>query len=240
LPKQEGGDKIMSKKDKLKSTDPTKSSSETQVISSSDVGAMPASMIPEATTPAPPVYTPTDEQKSALSKAISENDYKTVQKISKEIAAKQSESDKAKNDAKKKEDEQKKAALAGATEGMKNRIIALVDAASNPELSTYIPGMEKADVVVFKWDLKDPQNTIECRLFKGSTTPKVSTGEHKGGGGAVKKYNIPSEELLKKYGTNIYDEESSETFQQAWDKTTDGNKRYQIRVKLLKLEGLIK
>ncbi len=230
----------MSKKNKGKGTD-----TEFQVTSSTEETS--TGMIPEAKpsqptepTPAAPVYQPTEEQKAALAKAIAENDYKTVQKISKEIAAKQSESDKAKNEAKKKEDDEKKKALAGATEEMKNRIKALVEAVSDPILPSYIPGMEKADIVAFRWELKDPQGTLECKLFKGSTTPKTSTGEHKGGGGKKKKYDASSEDLLKKYGENIYNEETGETYQQAWDKTTDGNKRYQIRVKLLKLEGLIK
>ena len=185
------------------------------------------------------VYEPTEEQKAALADAISKGDYKTIAKISKEIATEQSKLDKQKGEAKKKEDEEKKAALAAATTAIKERIVALVQSAMDTNSSDYVQGMEKADVVSFKWDLKEPLNTIECRLFKGSVAAKTG-GTHTVGGGATKKYSISTEELLKKFGENIMVEETGETYQAAHDSTTDGNKRYQIRVKLLKLEGLIK
>jgi len=53
-------------------------------------------------------------------------------------------------------------------------------------------------------------------------------------------YVIDNEKLLAKYGDDILDENTGQTYQQAWDSNSDGNWRYGIRVKLLKKEGIIK
>lgn len=188
----------------------------------------------EASAPAPVVeYKPTEEQRAQLAEAIRNNDWKVVTAISKVIAADKAKVEKTGKEVGKKEEEEKKAALVQVTLEVKDRLVGLIK-----ELRTSVVGMDKADCVVFKWNFSDPDNLVECKLFKGSAHP-ASTGKSTGGG-VGKKYAVKTEELLAKYGEDLFDETTGESFKAAWDRKTDGNWRYGIRVKLLKKEGMIK
>lgn len=195
---------------------------------------------PVAPTPTAPVkdYEPTEEQRKQLVEAIAKGDFKTVTTISKAIASEQAKVEKSKKEAGKGEEEAKKQLLIATTLAMKDKIVDVITAAKDKDGTDYLPNMDKADCVVFKWNFTDADNLIECKLFKSSAARPAGTKST--GGGAGKKYSIKTEELLAKYGDNIFKEETGQTFKDAWDSNSDGNWRYGIRVKLLKLEGVIK
>jgi len=222
----------MSKKDKNHKGTPPEEATASVVTDAPD----PAPVSP----PAAPVadYKPTDEQRAQLAEALAKGDFKTVTAISKAIAGEQAKVEKSKREAGKGEEEAKKQLLIATTLAMKDRIVGLITAAKDKDSGDYLTDMDKADCVVFKWNFTDADNLIECKLFKGSTRP-AGTGKSTGGG-AGKKYSVKTEELLAKFGGNIFKEETGQTFKEAWDSNSDGNWRYGIRVKLLKLEGVIK
>ena len=194
---------------------------------------------PVATTPTVPVkdYEPTEEQKKQLAEALAKGDFKTVTTISKAIASEQAKVEKSKREAGKGEEEQKKQLLIATTLAMKDRIVELIKRSKDTDNADYLLNMDKADCVVFKWNFTDADNLVECKLFKSAARP---AGTKSTGGGAGKKYFVRTEELLAKYGEYIFKEETGQTFKEAWDSNSDGNWRYGIRVKLLKLEGVIK
>jgi len=195
---------------------------------------------PVATTPTVPVkdYEPTEEQKKQLAEALAKGDFKTVTTISKAIASEQAKVEKSKREAGKGEEEQKKQLLIATTLTMKDRIVELIKRSKDTDNADYLLNMDKADCVVFKWNFTDADNLVECKLFKSSAARPAGTKST--GGGAGKKYSVKTEELLAKYGEYIFKEETGQTFKEAWDSNSDGNWRYGIRVKLLKLEGVIK
>jgi len=193
---------------------------------------------PVATTPVPvKEYEPTEEQKKQLAEALAKGDFKTVTTISKAIASEQAKVEKSKREAGKGEEEQKKQLLIATTLAMKDRIVELIKRSKDTDNADYLLNMDKADCVVFKWNFTDADNLVECKLFKSAARP---AGTKSTGGGAGKKYFVRTEELLAKYGEYIFKEETGQTFKEAWDSNSDGNWRYGIRVKLLKLEGVIK
>lgn len=196
--------------------------------------------LPVAATPTAPVkdYEPTKEQKTQLAEALAKGDFKTVTTLSKAIATEIAKVEKLKKEAGKGEEEAKKQLLIDTTLAMKDRIVGLINAAKDKDSADYLLNMDKADCVVFKWNFTDADNLIECKLFKSSATRPAGTKST--GGGAGKKYSVKTDELIAKYGDNIFKDDTGQTFKEAWDSNSDGNWRYGIRVKLLKLEGVIK
>ena len=80
------------------------------------------------------------------------------------------------------------------------------------------------------------------RLVK--TAPKASKPVGGNGGGGGKKFDISSESMLEAYGAEQMpgkDKDGNEhgTFQEEHDASSEGNKRYQVRLKLLKRHGLV-
>ena len=194
---------------------------------------------PVAATPVPVKdYEPTEEQKKQLAEALAKGDFKTVTTISKAIASEQAKVEKSKREAGKGEEEQKKQLLIATTLAMKDRIVELIKRSKDTDNADYLLNMDKADCVVFKWNFTDADNLVECKLFKSAAARPAGTKST--GGGAGKKYSVKTEELLAKYGEYIFKEETGQTFKEAWESNSDGNWRYGIRVKLLKLEGMIK
>lgn len=186
---------------------------------------------PSLAAPAP-VYEPTVEQKQQLAAALAKGDFKTIATISKAIAAEQSKGQKSTRELAKIAEEAKKQALAQTTIIVKDMLVDHIN-----QMRRTVAGMDKADCVVFKWNFTDADNLIECRLFKSTPRPAgKSTG---GGGGATKKYAVKTEDLLDKFGDDLYDEQSGKSFREAWDSDSNGNWRYGVRVKLLKKEGVI-
>ena len=91
--------------------------------------------------------------------------------------------------------------------------------------------MDEADGVWYTNDFEETLTT--CKLLKKAVKARTTTG-----GGAGKKYDITTEQLLEKHGTEI-DPKSGKTYQELWNENTDKNSRYQSRIKLLKLNGEI-
>lgn len=89
--------------------------------------------------------------------------------------------------------------------------------------------LEAMDGVWYSNDFGDKLST--CKLVKGAVR-KAGTG---GGGG--KKFSVTTNELLEKYGDQP-NGDSGVTLNEAYEATTDGNKRYNIRMKLLKIAGI--
>jgi len=169
--------------------------------------------------PTGPVVAPVVSEKQLMTdiqKASAAGDYKTVARIAQELVKYQRSKEQAETEAKQK-------ALAAIVLEVKTAIDAtvkkLVDAKK----------LDLADGVWYSADFGD--KSTACRLIK--TTAKAP---RTGSGGSGKKYDIGTEEMLKKHGHMEY--KGGQSFQSAYDSDTDKNKRYAIREALLKVEGL--
>lgn len=161
------------------------------------------------------------ELKADMKKAVESGDWKLIAKIAREIDQLQSAKDKAERDA-------KLAVLTATGEKVKAAIMkALKPFVENKDLDV-------AEGVFFSWDFGDA-NLTTIRLMKNQPKAKVASA----GSGGGKKYDISTNDLLAKFGNQVMTAETGETFKAAYDATTDGNKRYAIRNKLLKLNGTI-
>lgn len=92
--------------------------------------------------------------------------------------------------------------------------------------------LEKADGIWYSNDFGEA--LTQCRLMK-SAGKKAASG---GGGGAGKSFGISTDQLLLNHGGKMMGD-SGMTYKEAYDADTDGNKRYTIRKRLLKEEGLV-
>ena len=90
--------------------------------------------------------------------------------------------------------------------------------------------LDLADGIWYTNDFGEKLTT--CRLMKSA--PKKSGGT---GGGTGKKFAISTNDLLAKYGDQEF--KDGQTFAQAFESNTDGNFRYGIRQKLLKLDNQV-
>ena len=153
-----------------------------------------------------------------MQEAMNSGDFKAVSKISSEIAKL----------AKSQEDAERKAkeeALKSVTAKVKAAIDKVVQKLKDDKV------LDEADGVWYSDDFGEKMTT--CRLTKAAPRAKGT-----GGGGGGKKFSVSTKELLEQYGSTIIDEESGQTCQQLWDSSTDGNTRYRVRVKLLKVAGI--
>lgn len=107
-----------------------------------------------------------------------------------------------------------------------------VKGAIEKALASFEKELELADGVWYSHDYGDQLSS--CKLMK-SAAKKVGSG---GGGGTGKSFSISTDELLKKHGGEMMGD-SGQTFSQAYDTDTDGNKRYLVRKRMLKAEGLV-
>ena len=148
--------------------------------------------------------------------ATDKGDWKAVSKISSEIARVVASQEKAERDA-------KLALIAQLTTKVKGTIDKVVNRLVDSK------ELDGCDGVWYSYDFGE-KLTI-CRLLK--STPRA-----KGTGGGGKKFSITTKELLEKYGSEVMDVNSGETYQQIWDASTEGNSRYNVRVKLLKLANI--
>ncbi len=159
-----------------------------------------------------------EELQVEIKSAVDAGDWAQVKRISGEIAKLVKSEEKTERDA-------KLAAVAELTETVKSEFEKLVT-----KLLDKYGDMVSCDGVWFSKDFGDQSSS--CRLLKSQ--PKARTG---GGGGAGKKFSVTTKELLDRYG----DQPNGETgvsLKDAYEATTDGNKRYNIRVKLLKLANI--
>lgn len=160
----------------------------------------------------------TDKELMAeLKAALDKGDFKAVAKISSEVAKREASKDKADREA-------KVAQLSAITGEVKSQF----DALANKLVAS--KKLDFADGIWYSFDFGEKLTT--CRLLKSQ--PKARTG---GGGG--KKFAVTTADLLEKYG-NQKPGNGDKTYNQLWADTpaTDGNARYAIRVKLLKVAGL--
>ena len=207
-------------------------------------------VVEEQTASTPDEYKPTPEQLAKLQAAMEKGDFAAIANISKEIAGNQKKIEKQKKDAVKAAVEEKQKALAGCTIAVKDRLVALITELRNPNCTDYIDGMDKAELVVFKWDFGSELNTVECKLFK-SAAKVTGTGTHKSTGGGGKKVAVSTDELLKEHGEEVIGDKLAaklskdvdgisvdSTFNEVYPLSTDGNYRYKIRVALIQIAGL--
>lgn len=151
--------------------------------------------------------------------AMKSGDFKAVAKVASAV-------DKLRKSQEQTEREAKEAVLATITEKVKSIIAKalkpIVDAGE----------LDQADGIWYSNDFGE--KLVTCRLVK--TAPrKAGTGG--GQGGAGKKFSVTTNDLLAKFGTQEHKDGIS--FNQAYESNTDGNFRYAIRQKLLKLGGYI-
>ena len=152
---------------------------------------------------------------SDMQTALTAGDFKAVAKISRQIDSMQRAAEKAELDA-------KRAALEGMSQ--------LVKGAINEAVAGLIADgqLDAADGIWYAYDFGDTEATV--RLTKTATRTRT-------GGGTGKKFDISTEDMLGRHGLEDY--KDGMNFRQAYDSNTDKNRRYAIRQKLLKLEGII-
>ena len=160
-----------------------------------------------------------DELLAQMRKAVDDGDWKAVSKISTEIAKVVAAEERS-------EKEARQSLLAQQTVIFTDAIRKVVDSVV-AEVPDNVIGL--MDGVWFSFDFGE--SLAACRLTK--TAPHKASS---GGGGAGKKYSAKTSELLEKYGDTKA--ANGDTYRQLYDATTDGNQRYNIRVKLLKLAGV--
>lgn len=163
-----------------------------------------------------------EQMMDELRKALDTQDFRQVQKISGDIAKAQASAEKALREASQKQ-------LADVTEkvkGVLDKVITKLEGEIDPELLKVMDGV---------WYARDfGENITSCRLIKSAA--KAKTGG--GGGGGGKKFSITTNELLAQHGDLLWGD-SGKTFNQLYEEAgTDGNKRYQVRMKLLHVAGL--
>jgi len=163
---------------------------------------------------------PSQEQlKSQLQQALAENDWKAVTKISRQIDQIAKQQEKVELDA-------KRQALVAVENLVKESIMRVIT-------PLYDAGeLDKADGIWLSWDFGEQVPTVRL-TFRATRTPKA------GGGGTGKKFDVSTDSLLEKYGGEIFDSETGQTFREAYNSNTDKNFRYGLRTKLLKKDGII-
>ena len=165
-----------------------------------------------------PAVAPTEEELTGeLERALASKDFKQVAAVSRKI----DQTIKAKEKA---ELEAKRAVLDTASDKVKTTIMKAV----KPIVDS--GDLDVADGIWFSYDFGEAAPVV--RLMK--TAPRAARA---GGGGGGKKFDISTDDMLSKHGTEEY--KDGLTFQQAYESSTDKNWRYAIRQKLLKKEGII-
>jgi len=176
-------------------------------------------MAQEQTRAEAPVVVKTQKQLIAeMQKATAANDWKGVSKVAAEIARMVAAEERAALEVKQK-----------AVVELTTKVKAIIDKALKPMYDS--KELDMADGIWYVWDFGEKLSS--CRLTKGIIRAKGT-----GGGGGGKKFGVKTEDLLAEHGSKVMDKETGQTFQQAYDANSDGNKRYLIRVKLLKAVGI--
>lgn len=155
-----------------------------------------------------------EELLAEMDAALKSGDWKAVSRVSSQIAKVVKTQESA-------EKEAKLAAIAGLTEKVKKAIDKAIATIEFPE---------EADGVWYSNDFGEALAT--CRLVKGAA-------RRTGGGGGGKKFSITTNELLERHGDKVIETGDLEghTYRSVYEGNTEGNSRYKIRMKLLKLDG---
>jgi len=153
-----------------------------------------------------------------LQAALTAGDFKKVASISKDIAQMQAKADKAEIDAK-----------LAKLDSIRVKVLTVMEKAAKVLVDS--KELDEADGIWFSWDFGEAKASV--RLTKAAPKAKGSSG-----GGAGKKFDVSTDTLLASHGHEP-NGESGLSLKASYEATTDGNKRYQIRTKLLKLAGYI-
>ena len=172
----------------------------------------------EAVAPAPVVELTIGELMAQMQTALDGKDFKAVSSISRQIDQRNRAVEKAALDAKR-----AKAGEVG------NVVLNAIMGVVSPLVTDGT--LDDFDGIWFTMDFGEQEPTI--RIVKTATKAARS-----GNGGTGKKFDISTDDMLSKHGTEMY-KQSGMTFQQAYDSNVDKNWRYAIRTALLKLEGVI-
>lgn len=166
---------------------------------------------------AEPVHEPTEaELKAELKKAYESGDFKAIAAVARKIDTAVKAKEKTELEAKHK-----------ALDAIKDKVANAISAAVKKLVDS--GQLDAAEGIWYSYDFGEATPVI--RLMR--TAPKAARSS--GGGG--KKFNVSTEDMLAKHSTEEYKE--GLTFQQGWESSTDKNFRYAIRLKLLKLEGIV-
>lgn len=158
------------------------------------------------------------ELMAEMDKALKSKDFKAVSKVSAELVKFQKEKEAVELAAKQK-------VLEGKTEKVKVAIQkALQKMVEAGEL-------DDADGIWYANDFGEKLVTV--RLLKVQAKQRTSGG----GGGGGKKFSVSTDELLEKFGGEVY--KDGKTYKECWESNTDKNYRYAIRESLLKKGGYI-
>ena len=164
-----------------------------------------------------------EERQVSMTDAVAAQDWKAVKVIANAMTKAEAGAEKAKKDA-------LQSVLAELTLEVKG----VVDKAVTKLIDT--GKLDSCDGVWYTNDFGEVLTS--CRLTK--KTARASTGG--GNGGAGKKYDASTKDLLEQFGSEI-DEKSGKTYQELADDaegaTDKKNATYRVRVKLLKKAGLV-
>ncbi len=171
----------------------------------------------QATTPVAPAVPDEKALKAELDKAMKSGDWKAIAKVAGEIAKLE----------KAKEDAAKETALK-ALQALEVEVKTAIEKAIQPFIDS--KKLDSADGVWYTHDFGEKLTSI--RFMKGSVKKTGTSGV---GAGVGKKFDISTEDLMTKYGDQVY--KDGQTFKVAWEADVDKNKRFSIRKALLKLNG---
>ena len=164
-----------------------------------------------------------EELQVAMTEAVGKSDWKAVGAIAKAMTKAEAGAEKARKDA-----------LQGVLAELTLEVKVVVDKAVAKLVDA--GKLDNCDGVWYTNDFGDTLTT--CRLTKKQARASTSGGN----GGAGKKYDASTKDLLEQFGAEI-DEKSGKTFQELADEaeTADDKKNatYRVRVKLLKKAGLV-
>lgn len=161
-----------------------------------------------------------------MQKATAANDWKLVSKVASEIAKMVATEERAALEAKQK-----------AVENLGMKVKDAITKLLKPMIDK--GELDAADGVWYGMDFADQmekggERPSSIKLLKSAVKAAKGTG----GGGGGKKYSVKTEDLLVEHGSKVMNAENGQTYQQAYDANTEGNSRYQVRVKLLKVAGI--
>jgi len=157
-----------------------------------------------------------DQLLAELQKAMDAAEWKTISTISSQIAKLVSAEANAEREA-------KQTALKGITE----KVMRAIEKAVKPFIDSN--DLDIADGVWYSHDFGEA--LTDCRLLKSVKVAKA------GGGGGGKKFDIKTSELLEQFGATLVGD-TGKTFTESYAENTDGNFRYGLRNKMLKLAGM--
>lgn len=144
-------------------------------------------------------------------------DWKAVAKLAREIATIVAGEEKVEQDT-------RRAALVAVNDKVKVAIDKLLKGMVDKE------ELDLADGIWYTWDFGTTESTIRLLKTESKRTSPTS-------GGTGKKYDISTEELLQLHGDEMMPG-SDLTWKQAHDEHTEGNKRYIVRMKMIKHFGI--